>query len=128
MKSQTFTIVDYLQEVRIWFSKLLPRIAPYLYGNGGPIIMVQVENQYGQYGCDDKYMGWMRDEIHKYIEDNAIMITNNLPNGMQIACTKVKHVLIALDFIPGKVMHFHFFRTTLMLILNCALSKCNDYR
>lgn len=64
--------------------------------------MVQVENQYGQYGCDDKYMGWMRDEIYKYIGDNAVMITNNLPNEDQIACTKVKDVLIALDFIPGE--------------------------
>lgn len=96
-----------MKEVRIWFSKLLPRITPYLYGNGGPIIMVQVENQYGQYGCDDQYMGWMRDEIYKYIGDNTVMITNNLPNGTQIACTKVDHVLIALDFIPGKDVYFN---------------------
>lgn len=94
-----------MREVKIWFSKLLPRIAPYLYGNGGPVIMVQVENQYGQYGCDEKYMGWMRDEIHKYIGDNAVMITNNLPNPMHIACTKIENVLATLDFIPGNVIH-----------------------
>jgi FtsH-binding integral membrane protein len=29
-------------KVERWWGSLLPRIAPLLYGNGGPIIMVQV--------------------------------------------------------------------------------------
>ena len=33
--------------VNKWFDVLLPKIKPYLYQNGGPIISVQVENEYG---------------------------------------------------------------------------------
>lgn len=83
---------------------MLPRIVPYLYGNGGPIILVQVENQYGQYGCEPDYMIWMRDETQKYIGDKAVMITNNMVNWMHLACTKIWNLLTALDFLPGNVM------------------------
>jgi hypothetical protein len=31
--------------VRRWFSVLMTRLTPYMYGNGGPIIMVQVSKR-----------------------------------------------------------------------------------
>jgi beta-galactosidase GanA len=37
----------YVTHVEKWFSVLLSKIKPYLYNNGGPIITVQVENEYG---------------------------------------------------------------------------------
>lgn len=41
----------------------MTRMKPLLYGNGGNIIMVQVENEYGSFGaCDKSYMEWLRDE------------------------------------------------------------------
>ena len=43
----------YLKHVDDWFDALIPRMVPYLHTNGGPIIAVQVENEYGSYG-DDK--------------------------------------------------------------------------
>ena len=36
----------YMKAVYKWFDILLPRLVPYLYNNGGPVIMVQVENEY----------------------------------------------------------------------------------
>lgn len=33
---------DYTNHVKRWFSVLMPKIVPFLYGNGGNIIMVQV--------------------------------------------------------------------------------------
>ncbi len=33
-----------------WWGALLPRVAPYLIASGGPIAMVQLENEYGSYG------------------------------------------------------------------------------
>lgn len=54
----------YLNEVKIWFDKLLPMLVPHLIGNGGPIIMVQVENEYGGYGVDDQtYLLALRDQM-----------------------------------------------------------------
>ncbi|KAL3066749.1 hypothetical protein OYC64_016654 [Pagothenia borchgrevinki] len=48
---------DYIAAVDKWMGKLLPMIKPYLYQNGGPIITVQVENEYGSYfACDYNYM------------------------------------------------------------------------
>ncbi len=38
---------NYMNAVRTWFSVLLPKVQKYLYQNGGPIISVQVENEYG---------------------------------------------------------------------------------
>lgn len=95
--------IDYVREVELWFSKLMPRITPFLYGNGGPIIMVQVENTYGQFECDEKYMTWMRDLTYKHIGDNAVMITNTFVDWMHIACTKIDHLLTTLDFLPGNI-------------------------
>ena len=34
---------DYLEHVDRWFDVLLPKVAPYLYQRGGPVVMVQVE-------------------------------------------------------------------------------------
>ena len=33
-----------------WNDQLMPQIAPLLYSKGGPVVMVQVENEYGSYG------------------------------------------------------------------------------
>jgi len=38
---------SYITEVDAWIKVLMPKIKPLLYQNGGPVIMVQVENEYG---------------------------------------------------------------------------------
>ncbi|MEG0325103.1 MAG: beta-galactosidase [Cellulosilyticaceae bacterium] len=50
----------YLKHVDTWFDALMPHIVPYLHTNGGPVIAVQVENEYGSYGDDKKYLEYMR--------------------------------------------------------------------
>lgn len=40
----------YIDLVDKWWGELLPRIKPLLYANGGPVIMMQVENEFGSYG------------------------------------------------------------------------------
>jgi beta-galactosidase len=44
-----------------YFNVLLPKIVPYLSTNGGPVIMMQVENEYGSYGEDKPYVSAIRD-------------------------------------------------------------------
>lgn len=51
----------YLEKVKNFFSNLIPRIIPFLSTKGGPIIAVQVENEYGSFGCDKKYLAFCRD-------------------------------------------------------------------
>lgn len=46
----------YLDKVMPYYRELLARIRPYLCTVGGPVIMVQVENEYGSYGDDSAYI------------------------------------------------------------------------
>jgi beta-galactosidase len=39
-----------------WIKRLGQELAPLQAGNGGPIILVQVENEYGSFGSDHEYM------------------------------------------------------------------------
>lgn len=42
LNMSTFKHLGYKKYVSKWFNVLMPKIQPYLYGNGGNIIMVQV--------------------------------------------------------------------------------------
>jgi beta-galactosidase len=45
-----------LREFSKWYAIFMPKMQPFLYGNGGNVIMVQVENEYGSYdACDREY-------------------------------------------------------------------------
>lgn len=69
------------------------------YGNGGPIIMVQVENEYGLYACDVKYKRWLRDEIYRHVGNNAVLFTTDPPGAVK--CGQVENVLTAINFGVG---------------------------
>lgn len=54
---------------------------------GGPIIMVQVENEYGSYGIDKEYIANIRDMLRKNFGDNVTLFqcdwaSNFLDNGL----------------------------------------------
>lgn len=49
----------YIGFVNKYFDELIPRIANHQITNGGNVIMVQVENEYGSYGNDEKYMQYI---------------------------------------------------------------------
>ncbi len=51
----------YLEKVEPYYRELLKRIRPHLSTNGGNVIMVQVENEYGSYGNDKDYLRKVRD-------------------------------------------------------------------
>lgn len=51
----------FLRHVREYYDKLFPLITPLQVTEGGPVIMMQVENEYGYYGDDTCYMETMRD-------------------------------------------------------------------
>ncbi|CAL9375582.1 Beta-galactosidase [Streptomyces sp. enrichment culture] len=53
----------YLTEVGRWFDELIPRVAALQAGRGGPVVAVQIENEYGSYGDDHAYVRWVRDAL-----------------------------------------------------------------
>lgn len=58
----------YLSKVRRYYKELLSRLRPHFASNGGNIIMLQVENEYGSYGDDSVYLR----KILQIYKDNDI--------------------------------------------------------
>lgn len=51
----------YLAAVDRYFDALLPRLVPLQSTHGGPVIAMQVENEYGSYGNDQTYLRYLVD-------------------------------------------------------------------
>lgn len=51
----------YMTFVERYFQVLLPRLAALQNTRGGPILMMQIENEYGSYGSDHLYLARLRD-------------------------------------------------------------------
>ena len=60
------TYKPYLDHVQRYYDTLMPYIKKYTYDNGGPVIMMQIENEYGYYGDDHEYMKWLYELIRSY--------------------------------------------------------------
>ena len=68
--------------------RLAEQLSPLAIQQGGPIIMVQVENEYGSYGEDKQYMASMRDIIRKAWGDDMVLFqcdwsSNFWKNGLE---------------------------------------------
>ncbi len=55
----------YLEAVERFFKVILSKVAPLQITRGGPILMVQVENEYGSYGDDKIYLRALVDSMRK---------------------------------------------------------------
>ncbi|XP_029345833.1 beta-galactosidase, partial [Acyrthosiphon pisum] len=92
---------SYKYYIAKWFDILMPKIVPFLYGNGGNIIMVQVENEYGfYYACDHQYMIWLRDLYKSYIKSKALLYTTDMCGDSYFKCGTVADVYATVDFGP----------------------------
>ncbi|GMP35109.1 hypothetical protein CsSME_00007698 [Camellia sinensis var. sinensis] len=67
----------FLDLVDKWWGILLPLMAPLLYDNGGPIIMVQIENEYGSYGDDKVYLHHLVTVARGHLGDDTILYTTD---------------------------------------------------
>lgn len=75
----------YMAAVQAWFTRLGKEIHPLLLRNGGPIIAVQVENEYGSFGADHAYMESIKRALVTSGMDAAALYTadgpEEIPNG-----------------------------------------------
>lgn len=55
----------FMERVRLFERKVGEQLAPLTISNGGPIIMVQVENEYGSYGENKAYVSAIRDIVRE---------------------------------------------------------------
>ena len=56
---------EFLKHVESYTERLCKEFVPYLSTNGGPIIAVAIENEYGSYGNDKKYLRSLIDMLVK---------------------------------------------------------------
>lgn len=50
----------YLDCVERYYDKLIPMIVPYQFTKSGPVLMLQIENEYGSYGNDKEYLNALK--------------------------------------------------------------------
>uniref|UniRef100_A0A8C4M2C6 Galactosidase beta 1 like n=2 Tax=Equus asinus TaxID=9793 RepID=A0A8C4M2C6_EQUAS len=91
---------DFLAAVDSWFKVLLPKIHPWLYHNGGNIISIQVENEYGSYrACDFNYMRHLAGLFRAILGDEILLFTTDGPEGLK--CGSLEGLYTTVDFGPG---------------------------
>ncbi len=63
----------FMERVKIFEQKVGEQLAPLTVQNGGPIIMIQVENEYGSYGEDKPYVSEIRDCLKSIYGDDMTL-------------------------------------------------------
>ncbi len=98
-----------------WLMKLGQEVAQYQIGRGGPIIAVQMENEYGDFGSDPEYLTHLREIFLKAGFTDALLFTTNptrgeksgsLPGTYAAVNFGIRHAAQGLDFLadmrPGQ--------------------------
>ena len=63
----------FMERVKIFEEKVGEQLKPLTIQNGGPIIMIQVENEYGSYGTDKPYVSEIRDCLRSIYGDKMAL-------------------------------------------------------
>ncbi|XP_068606761.1 beta-galactosidase [Brachionichthys hirsutus] len=93
---------DYIAAVDKWMGTLLPMMKPFLYQNGGPIITVQVENEYGSYfACDYNYLRHLSTLFRSHLGDDAVLFTTDGAGAGYLKCGSLQGLYATVDFGPG---------------------------
>ena len=105
LKSNTSMILrsmdnkQFTMYVESWMSVLLPKLKPLLYANGGPIISVQVENEYGSFfACDHDYMQFLENLFREYLGNDIILFTVDGDSESLLKCGTIPTLYATVDF------------------------------
>ncbi|KAN0023890.1 hypothetical protein ACTFIV_008280 [Dictyostelium citrinum] len=96
----------FISAVIAYWSRLLPLLEPYLFTNGGPVIMVQVENEYGSYGEDKSYLETLLTLLQKYLGQGdgngsgVLFHSTDGPSAQMLFGSKLEGVYQTVDFGP----------------------------
>uniref|UniRef100_A0A8C5EWW3 Beta-galactosidase-1-like protein 2 n=1 Tax=Gouania willdenowi TaxID=441366 RepID=A0A8C5EWW3_GOUWI len=76
MKLRT-THRGFTEAVNIFFDKLIPKVVPLQFKKGGPIIAVQVENEYGSFAKDQSYMIFIKEALQSRGISELLLTSDN---------------------------------------------------
>ncbi|NP_001080304.1 galactosidase beta 1 like 2 S homeolog [Xenopus laevis] len=94
MKLRT-TYRGFTEATEAYLDELIPRIAKYQYSNGGPIIAVQVENEYGSYAKDANYMEFIKNAL---VEKGIVELLLTSDNKDGLSSGSLENVLATVNF------------------------------
>ncbi|SDB90342.1 beta-galactosidase [Paraburkholderia lycopersici] len=84
LRTDSATSPRYMSAVARYIDELVPRIKPLMIENGGPILMIQIENEYGSYASNPAYLEalrqlWLKGGIAGpfYTEDGLPQLEHN---------------------------------------------------
>ncbi|MFC1461034.1 beta-galactosidase family protein [Verrucomicrobiota bacterium] len=87
----------YLDAVERFFSELLTRLAPLQISNGGPLIAMQIENEYGSYGNDKTYLRRLEQKMR--LEDiSVLLLTSDGATDSMLQYGTLPHILKTANF------------------------------
>ncbi len=87
----------YLEKLDAYYDVLIPKIVPHLCTKGGPVIAVQVENEYGSYGNDKAYLSHIRDGLRKRGVD-CLLFTSDGPQDDMLTAGTLPDVFKTANF------------------------------
>ena len=87
----------FLDKVNAYYDVLLPKLKPLLCTNGGPIIAMQIENEYGSYGNDTNYLIYLKDAMIERGMD-VLLFTSDGPEHHMLQGGMVPDILETANF------------------------------
>ncbi len=87
----------FLDRVDAYYDELMPLLKPLLCTNGGPIIAMQVENEYGSYGNDARYLEYLRQGMISRGID-VLLFTSDGPTDAMLQAGTIPQVLATVNF------------------------------
>ncbi|XP_038162598.1 beta-galactosidase-1-like protein 2 isoform X1 [Cyprinodon tularosa] len=68
----------FTQAVNTFFDKLIPKMVPLQFKKGGPIIAVQVENEYGSFAKDQGYLLFIKEALQSRGISELLLTSDNI--------------------------------------------------
>jgi beta-galactosidase len=93
----------FMVPVARWMKRLAEETAPLLIANGGPIIAVQVENEYGNFGNEHGYMQHMLEIFQSTAYKDALLYTVDPSKALAHGC--LDGILSGVNFGTGNAEH-----------------------
>ena len=86
----------YMKAAERYISRLADVLRPHLINNGGPVLMIQIENEYGSYGNDREYMGRLK-EIWSENDIDGPFFTGDGPTTYMLEAGTLPGCAVGLD-------------------------------
>ncbi|MER6192914.1 glycoside hydrolase family 35 protein [Streptomyces cyaneofuscatus] len=90
----------YRAVVERWFRELLPQVVRRQVDRGGPVILVQAENEYGSYGSDAVYLEWLAGLLRR-CGVSVPLFTSDGPEDHMLTGGSVPGLLATANFGSG---------------------------